>query len=120
VNPTTQSDIYSLAMVIIEVIHQFYAHSVQTLKWSPWYFKVFTGKIPFPKSTNVRVVIMISKGERPPRPPGSESLGLGSMVWKLTEECWNQSPEKRPDATSALQRFQAIVDIGLWSVEQCW
>ena len=112
-NPTTQSDIYSLAMVIIEVTHQFCTPSVQTLTRFTYCSKVFTGNIPFPNSTNVRVVIMISRGERPPRPPGGEGIGLGPTVWKLTEECWDQSPEKRPDLTSVLRRFQAVIDTGL-------
>jgi len=113
VNPTTRSDIYSLAMVIMEVIHRIRMPSVQTLKRLTCCFKVFTGKIPFPNSTTVHVVIMISKGERPPKLPGGETLGLGPAVWKLTEECWSQSPEKRPDAANVLRRFQAIVDTGL-------
>lgn len=55
---------------------------------------------------------MVSKGERPPRPPGGERLGLGTAVWRLTEECWNQTPDRRPDVTSVLRRFQYIVSAG--------
>jgi len=78
-----------------------------------YYSKVFTGTIPFPNSTSVYVVVMVSKGGRPTKPPGGEDIGLGPTVWKLTEECWDQSPEKRPDVTSIYRRFQAIVDTGL-------
>ena len=111
-NPTTQSDIYSLAMVIIEVTRKLCTPCVQVLMRLTHRSKVFTGNIPFPNSTNVRVVIMISRGERPQKPPGSEGIGLGPTVWKLTEECWDQSPEKRPDVTSVLRRFQAVIDTG--------
>jgi len=75
--------------------------------------KVFTGKYPFPNATNVNVVLIIAKGERPPKPPGGEALGLGPALWKLTEECWNQNPEKRPDIANVLRRFNTIVDAGL-------
>lgn len=74
--------------------------------------KVFTGKMPFPDSINVHVIIMISRGERPSRPSGSETLGLTTALWRLTEECWNQNPERRPDIVNILRRFQAIVDTG--------
>ncbi|KAF9789522.1 kinase-like domain-containing protein [Thelephora terrestris] len=93
VHPTTQSDIYSLAMVIVEV---------------------FTGKIPFPDAINVQVIILMSKGDRPSKPPGVEALGLVPALWKLTEECWHQSPERRPDIANVLRRFQAIVEPGLF------
>lgn len=113
VAPTMQSDIYSLAMVIIEVIFRAYAPFVQTLVRLTSCLKVFTGKIPFPDSINVHVVIMIAKGERPQKPPAAETLGLVSTVWKLTEECWNQNPDRRPDIDNVRRRFQVIVDAGL-------
>jgi len=113
VNPTTQSDVYSLAMVIIEVTHQFCTPSVQALMRLTYCSKVFTGKVPFPNFNDVRVVIAISRGERPPKPPGGEGIGLRPTVWKLTEECWDQSPGKRPDVTSVLRRLQAVIDTGL-------
>jgi len=74
--------------------------------------EAFTGKVPFPELVNVQVVLVVSKGGRPPRPPGCERLGLGPAVWKLTEECWNPNPDRRPDIGSVLRRFQAIVDAG--------
>lgn len=111
-----QSDIYSLAMVVIEVIYRLHAPYVQALTRSAFCSKVFTGKVPFPNATNVHVVIMISRGERPQKPPGGEALGLGPALWRLTEECWNPNPERRPDIVNVLRRFQAIVDTGLWAV----
>jgi hypothetical protein len=57
---------------------------------------------------------MISRGERPPKPPGSENLGLGPPVWKLTEECWHQNPDRRPDVGDVLRRLQAIVSTGVY------
>ena len=76
--------------------------------------EAFTGKVPFPESVNVQVVLLVSKGGRPPRPHGCERLGLVTAIWRLTEECWNQNPDRRPDVASVLRRFQAIVSAGLY------
>lgn len=113
VKPTTQSDIYSLAMVIIEVIQKYLTPSVRiSHECSAPRLKVFTGKIPFPTAINVQVIIMMSRGERPPKPVGGETLGLTPALWRLTEECWSQNPERRPDIDDIALRFQAIVDGG--------
>ena len=76
-------------------------------------FKVFTGQIPFPKFTDVNVVSLISKGERPPKPLGGEELGLRPEVWKLAEDCWNQDHTKRPDVITVFQRFREIFTTGI-------
>jgi len=86
-------DIYSLAMVVVEA---------------------FTGEIPFPECVDAQVMLTISKGRRPPKPPGRERLGLLPAIWKLTKECWNQNPDRRPDVASVLRRFQVIVNTGLY------
>lgn len=113
VKPTTQSDIYSLAMVIIEVISNSFASSIGIPhECSTGRLEVFTGKVPFPNAINVQVIIMMSKGERPPKPAGDDALGLVPSLWRLTEDCWNQNPERRPDITNVVRRFQAIVDAG--------
>jgi serine/threonine protein kinase len=113
VKPTTQSDIYSLAMVIIEVIYEFPIHRPsESHEYSASRLKVFTGKVPFPHVINVQVIIMMSKGERPQKPAGGEALGLGSALWRLTEECWLQNAERRPDIDNVHRRFQAILDAG--------
>lgn len=113
VKPTTQSDIYSLAMVVIEVIYKFLTWPVTIPhECSTPPLKVFTGRIPFSNAINVQVIIMMSRGERPPKPAGGEAIGLAPALWKLTEECWHQNPDKRPDIANVLRRFQAIVDAG--------
>jgi len=76
-------------------------------------FKVFTGKVPFPKSTDAQVVHSVSKGGRPPKPPGGEELGLRPKVWELTMDCWNQECTKRPDIATVFQRFREIMTPGL-------
>ena len=70
--------------------------------------KVFTGKVPFPEVMNVQVIIMMSRGERPPKPLGCEIIGLVPALWRLTEECWHQTPERRPDIANVSRRFEAI------------
>ena len=107
VRPTAQSDIYALAMVIIEVIYVFLTSSARLPhERSISHLKVFTGRIPFPDANNVQVILLISKGKRPPKPAGGEALGLVPALWRLTEECWRQNPERRPDIDNVLRRFK--------------
>lgn len=40
--------------------------------------------------------MQIEKGDRPPRPPAAEAIGLCNIVWKLIEHCWQAQPEARP------------------------
>ena len=54
----------------------------------------------------------MSKGERPPKPTGGEAFGFVPTLWRLTEECWHQNPDRRPDIDNVLRRFQAVVDAG--------
>ena len=109
VKPTTQSDIYALGMVIIEVIYAFFTFPARLPhERSTSRLKLFTGKVPFPNAINVQVVVLMSRQERPPRPAGGEALGLVPALWKLTEECWSQNPERRPDIDNVLRRFQDI------------
>ena len=75
--------------------------------------QVFTGRVPFPKITNAHVVVLVAAGERPPKPPGGEALGLRPEVWKLAGDCWNQDPVKRPDVVTVSQRFRKIMTTDL-------
>ena len=61
----------------------------------------------------MQVIILMSKGDRPSRPPGADALGLVPALWKLTEECWSQNPDKRPDVANVLRRFLSIMNSGM-------
>ena len=39
---------------------------------------------------------VVLEGKRPPRPNGSESLGITDEVWDLLELCWAEDASSRP------------------------
>ncbi|KAI0698123.1 kinase-like domain-containing protein [Cytidiella melzeri] len=81
--PTRQSDIYSFAMVCVEL---------------------FTVDKPtvYPGEKRPR---------RPPIPdPGHEWL-MAREVWNIVEQCWDENPEKRP-SSHALKASLKSIDIG--------
>jgi len=67
-----ESDIYSFAMVVIEV---------------------FTGKAPFYGIPPNTVAVGVLSGNRPARPTHPS---LTNNLWKMIERCWNQNLKKRP------------------------
>jgi len=86
--PTQESDIYSLAMVVIEV---------------------FTGQVPFHKLIESAVILRIVKGKRPLRPEGSRGLGFSDDVWGMVERCWHQEPGQRPKISEVQACFRNAV-----------
>ena len=42
--------------------------------------------------------VAVLRGERPERPPNSESLGLSDVLWRLLQSCWSESRSTRPTA----------------------
>ncbi|KAF9789481.1 kinase-like protein [Thelephora terrestris] len=75
---STEADVFSFAMVMIEV---------------------FTGAVPFNRSPSAAAMVMIMKGERPPRPTHQE---LTNDLWKIIQQCWNQDPHLRPEVSKIL------------------
>jgi len=45
----------------------------------------------------MNVQLMVMKGKRPPKPADASRMGLSSVMWKLTENCWNKRRERRPE-----------------------
>ncbi|KAF9647762.1 kinase-like protein [Thelephora ganbajun] len=85
--PTTMSDIYSLSMVIVELV---------------------TGKMPFPEYTDHNVIVMISEGERPSKPRHFDAPGMTSAVWKIAQKCWHEKASKRPEVDAVLRSLEAL------------
>lgn len=82
---TTKSDVYALSMVIVEL---------------------YSGKIPFPDRPDPTVIIMVSKGDRPPKPASADVLGLTPAVWGLTKKCWHKKAAKRPGTSEILDHLE--------------
>ena len=105
--PALTSDIYALAMVIFEVRHSF------TLSCWPgtdfrYRWQVLTGTPPFAGQQGPELACqVVLEGKRPPRPNGSESLGITDEIWALLELCWAKDASSRPavnDVVVCLER----------------
>ncbi|KAF9651826.1 kinase-like protein [Thelephora ganbajun] len=83
--PTVKSDVYALSMVIIEL---------------------YTGNLPFADRQDPTVILMVTRGERPPEPVSAEALGLTPAVWELTKRCWHKKPAKRPNTSDILAHLE--------------
>lgn len=88
-----EADIFSLAMVMIEVGHGWsivcgalvYCHFTPT--------QVFTGGVPFNGTGSMPVMLAIIGGDRPPRPMDPQ---FTEDLWTLMQGCWDRDPDSRP------------------------
>ncbi|KAF9646793.1 kinase-like protein [Thelephora ganbajun] len=87
--PTNKSDVYSLSMVIVELV---------------------TGKIPYHDSQDVNVIFLISKGRRPPKPLSFEAPGITPAVWEIAKKCWHGKAKERPEVGAVLQSLENVAD----------
>jgi len=84
--PSKASDVYALAMVMLEV---------------------FSGAPPFGNLTKEAAVIWnVMKGVRPDRPLHTISLGLSDVIWELMTQCWRHNPSKRPSMPHVVNAMQ--------------
>ncbi|KAF9646883.1 kinase-like protein [Thelephora ganbajun] len=96
--PTNKSDVYSLSMVMVELM---------------------TGKIPYPDSQDVNVIFLISKGRRPPKPLSFEAPGITPTVWRIAKKCWHGKAKKRPETNGVLQDLEKLANSGVCTHEAC-
>ena len=85
--PTKPSDCYALGMVICEVL---------------------SGRIPFPRHSNISVMIMVMEGARPERPQGAKGTWFADDIWTTLEHCWKPDPGDRPSAEDVHHCLQAL------------
>ena len=57
--------------------------------------KVFTCDVPFGNKSAQTVISAIVRGDRPSRPTHP---GLTDKLWVLTQHCWDQDANQRPNA----------------------
>jgi hypothetical protein len=69
-------------------------------------YKAFTGEAPFPGIAPITVAVGIISGKRPPRPM---HLGLTDGLWEITERCWDQDPQRRPEISEVIICVQSAI-----------
>jgi len=88
---STQSDIFSLARTILEVM---------------------TGEQPFKNVTSsLDIIAKVKKGDRPKRPKRNSvavKRGLDDELWQLLTQCWAQEPKERPDISKVNEELERI------------
>lgn len=87
--PSRAADVYSFAMVMIEVC----------IKGTP-----FGGKTEFAIGSEV------VNGERHERP---EDALCTDALWLLIVDCWSQNPQCRPETSKVLERLACVREIGV-------
>lgn len=81
---TLKSDMYALACV---------------------FYEVYAGTHPFPDiSTDAMVQIAVCKGHRSDRPINPS---LDDDLWEMTQNCWTEKPEKRPDVQQVKKKLMS-------------
>lgn len=104
--PTFQTDVYSVASVMYEVI--FLERAIG--RWSTQTHKqVLTGQIPyyeFPRDATV--ISRILRGIRPTRPTSGLALELSDEIWNVMEDCWSADPSKRPTVKQVAEQLREI------------
>ena len=101
-----EADIFSFAMVVIEVCHD---GSIACRTWADCCFiliQVFTGAVPFIVIPSHMAMLAIMQGTRPPRPA---HVTFTEDLWVLTKRCWNQEPRSRPGAPGLLQVLHTLL-----------
>ena len=50
--------------------------------------------------------MVITQGRRPEKPKFGHTRGYTEELWKLTTDCWQQDPAKRPPVDNVLEELR--------------
>lgn len=84
--PTKESDVYALAMVMIEVL---------------------SGRAPFDQHRDTVVIFKVLSGNRPERPTSTE---VSDDVWKLIQNCWFKDPMQRSKLEGVIESLNRAIN----------
>ncbi|KAL2085395.1 hypothetical protein ACEWY4_018715 [Coilia grayii] len=89
--PTTKYDVYSLAIVMWEILTQ---------------------KKPYAGANMTEVIIRVSSGKRPSkeRIPDDKPLECHDMI-DIMEHCWQQKPQQRPDFSDIITQTETLSEV---------
>jgi hypothetical protein len=93
------SDIFSLAMTIIEV------GGCLVLRHEVTFNQVYSGTYPFPTRNDTAVIFDIESGKRPDVPPFLHSL---PVLESLVQLCWKHDPKLRPSVDDVCSRLDPV------------
>jgi len=98
---TKQADIFSFAMVMIEVRHGRPTTCRTLVDRCFVSMQIFNGGwAPFHPITASRAKAWILDGKRPPRP---KHPAFTEDLWRLMQNCWDQDPQSRPAVSNVLR-----------------
>lgn len=110
-----KADIFSFAMVMIEVRHtsyMIYSHgSYAKAHCNSVPIKVFTGAIPFSGQMPLVAMLNMTRGERPPRPTHPT---FTDNLWTLMQRCWDDDPHQRPETSQVLEILWSVPRLLRW------
>ncbi|KAH7922684.1 kinase-like protein [Leucogyrophana mollusca] len=66
-------------------------------------YEMYSGIRPFHRRNSAGIIHAVTTGERPARP-----TGVRDLIWGLIEECWHQTPWKRPSASHIVDKLAVI------------
>ena len=100
-----QTDIFSFAMVMIEVYQREPFCADRRLTFF-LFQQAFTGTVPFHLQSSVTAMAGIIDGERPSRPVHPS---FTSQLWELIQRCWDQDPHSRPEVSEVLEVLAGLL-----------
>ena len=101
--PSTEADVFSFGMVMVEVCSNSMTTRPPKLRF--WY-KAFTGTVPFSNHISSAAMMAIMRGERPPRPT---HLSLTDRLGELMNHCLNQDRHDRPRMLEVLLTLNPLI-----------
>ena len=97
-NVTKEGDIFTVAMVSVEVRASRISASASQVHYLE---QIFTGHSPFIKNYNSALYDIMS-GKRPQRPGTLDH----DKLWRFVQRCWDQDPSRRPTTSELLEFFR--------------
>ena len=67
--------------------------------------QAFTGTVPFNNNPPAAAILAIMTGKRPPRPTHPN---FTDRLWALTQRCWDQHPQSRPEISEVLRALGSL------------
>jgi hypothetical protein len=72
--------------------------------------QIFCGWVPFRGMRQIRVMMMVMRGSRAPRPASYQepTVEPSDEEWQLIQDCWASEPDARPSMKTVLQRLKQL------------